>query len=148
MLPIIEHLQTVNRGLLNRLRPMALGHVPLGDLIERLVQDRAREHPQINFRLDAATLARTYGDTIDLTIYRCVQESLTNAIRHAAATQIVVAVGEPSGDASQLVLKIEDDGHGIGSRRAARPWPHRHGGAGPRVGRSIRRSSRVPVAAL
>jgi two-component system, NarL family, sensor histidine kinase UhpB len=115
MLPIIEHLQTVNRGLLNRLRPMALGHVPLGDLIERLIQDRAREHPQINLRLEAATLARTYGDTIDLTIYRCVQESLTNAIRHAAATQIVVAVGDPSGDASQLVLNIEDDGRGIGS---------------------------------
>jgi two-component system, NarL family, sensor histidine kinase UhpB len=115
MLPIIEHLQTVNRGLLGRLRPMALGHVPLRDLIERLVQDRAREHPQINFRLDAANLARTYGDTIDLTIYRCVQESLTNAIRHAAATQIVVMVGQASGDASQLVLKIEDDGQGIGS---------------------------------
>jgi two-component system, NarL family, sensor histidine kinase UhpB len=115
MLPIIEHLQTVNRGLLNRLRPMALGHVPLQDLVARLVQDRAREHPQIDFRLDAANLTRTYGDTIDLTIYRCVQESLTNAIRHSAATQIVVTVGEPSGDASQLVFNIEDDGQGIGS---------------------------------
>lgn len=113
MLPIIEHLQTVNRGLLNRLRPMALGHVPLHDLVSRLVQDRAREHPQINFRFDAVNLTRTYGDTIDLTIYRCVQESLTNAIRHAAATQIVVTVGEAMSDASQLALKIEDDGRGI-----------------------------------
>ena len=115
MLPIIEHLQTVNRGLLNRLRPMALGHVPLGDLIERLVQDRAREHPQINLRLDAANLAKTYGDTIDLTIYRCVQESLTNAIRHAAPKRIVVTVGETTSDVSQLLLKIEDDGRGIGA---------------------------------
>ncbi|MBV8745105.1 MAG: ATPase, partial [Xanthobacteraceae bacterium] len=43
MLTIIEHLQAINRGLLNRLRPMALGHVPVGDLVSRLVQDRARE---------------------------------------------------------------------------------------------------------
>jgi two-component system sensor histidine kinase UhpB len=113
MLTIIEHLQTTNRGLLNRLRPMALGHVPLPDLVSRLVQDRGREHPQIKFSLNTANLATTYGDTIDLTIYRCVQESLTNAIRHAAAKQIVVTVGETTGDASQLVLKIEDDGHGI-----------------------------------
>ena len=113
MLPIIAHLQTVNRGLLNRLRPMALGHVPLGELIGRLVQDRAREHPQIKFRLDAANLAKAYGDTIDLTIYRCVQESLTNAIRHAAPKQIVVSVDETASNVSQLTLKIEDDGQGI-----------------------------------
>ena len=29
MLAIIEHVQSINRSLLNRLRPMALGHVPL-----------------------------------------------------------------------------------------------------------------------
>jgi two-component system, NarL family, sensor histidine kinase UhpB len=115
MLTIIAHLQSINRGLLNRLRPMALGHVPLGDLIERLVQDRAREHPQINFHLDAANLAKTYGDTIDLTIYRCVQESLTNAIRHAAPNQIIVTAGETTRDVTQLVLKIADDGRGIGA---------------------------------
>jgi two-component system sensor histidine kinase UhpB len=115
ILTIIEHLQTINRGLLNRLRPMALGHVPLQDLISQLLRDRAREHAQIQFQLDAAGLAKTYGDTIDLTIYRCVQESITNAIRHAAAKQIVVGLVETDGDASQLVLKIEDDGQGMGS---------------------------------
>ncbi len=115
MLTIIEHLQTINRGLLNRLRPMALGHVPLQDLISQLIRDRAREHAQIRFQLDAANLAQTYGDTVDLTIYRCVQESLTNAIRHAAAKAIVVRLAEADTEASQLVLKIEDDGQGMGS---------------------------------
>ena len=113
ILTIIEHLQTINRGLLNRLRPMALGHVPLQDLISQLIRDRAREHAQIRFELDAANLAKTYGDTIDLTIYRCVQESITNAIRHAAAQQIVVRLVEADSEASQLVLKIEDDGQGM-----------------------------------
>jgi two-component system sensor histidine kinase UhpB len=114
MLAIIEHLQTINRGLLNRLRPMALGHVPLQDLVARLVQDRAREHPQISFLVHAAQLAKSYGDTIDLTIYRCVQESLTNAIRHAEPKQIVVTLSETGTDSPQLVIKIEDNGHGIG----------------------------------
>jgi hypothetical protein len=34
-LAIIEHLQVINRSMLNRLRPMALGHVPLRDILFR-----------------------------------------------------------------------------------------------------------------
>lgn len=39
---IIDHLQGINRGILNRLRPMALGHVPLQEILEELVRDRAK----------------------------------------------------------------------------------------------------------
>jgi two-component system sensor histidine kinase UhpB len=115
MLAIIEHLQVINRTLLNRLRPMALGHVPLGELVSQIIRDRAREHPQIDFSLTAAALPRSYGDTIDLTLYRCVQESLTNAIRHAQAKHIAVrlAEGPGPGDERRVELTIDDDGCGI-----------------------------------
>ena len=89
---IIDHLQSINRSILNRLRPMALGHMPLREIIAELVRDRAREHPHIVFTHDVETLDRNYDDTVDLTLYRCVQESLTNAIRHANAKSIDVTV--------------------------------------------------------
>src|SRR6516164_3263693 len=53
MLAIIEQLQSINRSMLNRLRPMALGHVPLRDILCELVRDRARQHPQIEFSICA-----------------------------------------------------------------------------------------------
>jgi two-component system sensor histidine kinase UhpB len=75
MLGIIEHVQSINRSLLNRLRPMALGHVPLRDILSELVRERARQHPQLAFDFAAGKLERSYGDSIDLTIYRCVQRA-------------------------------------------------------------------------
>jgi two-component system sensor histidine kinase UhpB len=122
---IVDHLQAINRSLLNRLRPMALGHVPLKDLLAEIVRDRAHQHPGIAIALDAGRLERSYGDSIDLTIYRCIQEGLTNAVRHAQATRIDVEIGEAAGQGDgneaspQIALAVRDNGRGIapGTRR-------------------------------
>ena len=117
MLAICERLQTINRSLLNRLRPMALGHVPLRELVAELVRERARQHPQIGISFAAEKLMFSYGDLVDLTIYRCVQESLTNAIRHAQPRQVDVRLAESTGAAGEedcaLELTVRDDGRGI-----------------------------------
>jgi two-component system, NarL family, sensor histidine kinase UhpB len=112
ILAIVDHLQAINRSMLDRLRPMALGHVPLADMLSRMINERAREHPHIGFSLVADKLSRSYGDSIDLTVYRCVQESVTNAIRHAAAKHVTVTV-DPIGSASSLALTVVDDGRGM-----------------------------------
>jgi two-component system sensor histidine kinase UhpB len=122
ILAIVDHLQAVNRSLLTRLRPMALGHVPLAELLADMIRERARQHPQIAFPFAAGKLAPSYGDAIDLTIYRCVQEGLTNAIRHAQAANIRVDLDAArAGDASaaRIALSIEDDGRGIDPQKPA-----------------------------
>jgi two-component system, NarL family, sensor histidine kinase UhpB len=112
ILAIIEHLQAINRSMLNRLRPMALGHVPLKEMLGELVHERARQHSQISFALTAENLSRSYGDSVDLTIYRCVQESLTNAIRHAQAKHVRVDLNQVEAEA-RLALTVRDDGRGM-----------------------------------
>jgi two-component system sensor histidine kinase UhpB len=100
---------------------MALGHVPLRDLLAELVAERARQYGEIALTFSADGIPRSYGDSIDLTIYRCIQEGLTNAIRHAQASRVEIALAEKRGDndrpsedgPAELILTIRDDGRGI-----------------------------------
>ena len=108
---IVDHLQVINRSMLERLRPMALGHVPLADMLGELVREQERRHAHIAFRFSAAATERSYGDSIDLTIYRCLQEGLTNAVRHAQARQVTIKLSAETG--RQLTLSVRDDGCGI-----------------------------------
>src|SRR5262245_32204375 len=107
---IIDHLQAINRGMLNRLRPMSLGQLPLADVLSELVAERARDYPQIRFTFAAEAIERSYGDSIDLTLYRCVQEGLTNAIRHAQASCVDVQIAATE---VAVTLTVRDDGRGI-----------------------------------
>ena len=117
---IVDRMQTLNRRLLRRIRPMALDHVPLGELLADLVAEFERHAPEHRFTLDAARLTRSYGEGVGLTIYRCAQEALTNAVRHAEARHVAVALSERTqGTSPGLCLVVEDDGVGIAPQAPA-----------------------------
>ncbi|MFI0419354.1 sensor histidine kinase [Spongiactinospora sp. 9N601] len=61
--------------------------------------------------LEVTGVRRPLPPAVDLTVYRVVQEALTNTIRHAAASRARVSLNfEPGG----LVVRIDDDGRGRG----------------------------------
>ena len=111
---IVKRVQTINRALLNRLRPAGLGQAPLSRCLELLVREGARHHPEVRVEGRFAPLRRGYGDLVDLTVYRCIQEGLTNALRHAGPGRVAVEVAEDDGT---LHLSVEDDGRGLGEDR-------------------------------
>ncbi len=115
MTDLAERLSGMNRRLLGRLRPMALGAAPLAEVLAGLIADFKRHHPERRIELVVRDLADGYGEAVDLTVYRAVQEGVTNAIRHAACARIAVTV-EPGRDergAGAVLVRILDDGGGV-----------------------------------
>lgn len=107
---ISETLKTMNRSILSRLRPYALGRVSLEELVADLITSFARANPDVCFDRRLVGLPRSFGELVDLTLYRCIQEGLTNALRHGKATLVVISLDGTDGHA--LRLRISDNGSG------------------------------------
>lgn len=113
-----EHLATELhrlRDLIAELRPAALDDLGLGPAIETLASRQAAAGGfTVSAEIALAGSERLPRET-ESAIYRVVQEALTNAAKHAAASHVVVAV---SGDAEaeEISIRVEDDGCGFDPR--------------------------------
>jgi two-component system sensor histidine kinase UhpB len=107
----------MNRGLLAKLRPVALGRVSLEELLSDLVTGFARANPDVRFERNFDGLAHSFGEAIDLTIYRCIQEGVTNALRHGSAKSVGIRLGmrpiQRAGHSELISLNVTDDGSGF-----------------------------------
>jgi two-component system, NarL family, sensor histidine kinase UhpB len=104
---IAQGIKKINRQMLDGLRPMALGRIPLKQCIAGIPLD-SEEGPAVEFVL--GDLRDSYGVLVDLTFYRCAREGILNAVRHARASRIVLSFEERR---QILVMRIRDDGRGF-----------------------------------
>jgi signal transduction histidine kinase len=106
------------RSLITDLRPAALDELGARPALETLVARVSRQSDlPIALEVD---LAYENGDEefrhvaeIESTVYRVVQEAVTNVVKHAAAASVEVRVSDRSGD---IEIEVRDDGKGFDSR--------------------------------
>jgi signal transduction histidine kinase len=99
------------RSLITELRPAALDELGLGAAIESLAERLATvEGIAVELDLDSEeTLGRLPAE-LETTIYRLVQEALTNVAKHARAERAWVKVGRGTGS---VEVAVRDDGMGF-----------------------------------
>jgi two-component system sensor histidine kinase UhpB len=100
LLERIETMQRTNRRVLQKLRPIGLDEFGLAAKLVSLVAMWRENHPEIAIALNVSEAIPERDETSNLTIYRIVQEGLTNAFRHADASKIKIIVEpvDPRGD--------------------------------------------------
>ncbi|MCW6009146.1 sensor histidine kinase [Micromonospora sp. CPCC 205371] len=118
------------RRTLGVLRGEAASRAPQPDLDDLpALADSARE-AGLAVSVEHRGEPRTLPPDLGLTAYRVVQESLTNVVRHAAASHVWISL-DWAGD--RLGLEVRDDGKGPGTRASGASFSQQgHGIAGMR----------------
>ncbi|MGA9370163.1 MAG: sensor histidine kinase, partial [Steroidobacteraceae bacterium] len=113
---ICNHVHGTLATLIRELRPTGLDELGLAAALEHCVETWRARLPDVSLRLDIAGDFNALPESITVTLYRLVQEALTNVAKHAAASRVNVrlerAVGLGAED-DTIVASVSDDGVGI-----------------------------------
>jgi len=106
---MVDDLVKSVRRIASELRPPILDQLGLPAAVEWLAQDFTR-HTGIACQVTIDGTRPVVTPELGTALFRIVQESLTNVLRHAAATRVDIALGVKS---NCVTLEIDDDGTGI-----------------------------------
>jgi signal transduction histidine kinase len=104
---VVQALQDV-RALAVELRPSALDDFGLGPAVERLAQTFG-ERSGIRTTVETH-LGERLPPELETTLYRVVQEALSNVVKHAAARHVSIVLAQRG---SSVAATIDDDGAGF-----------------------------------
>ena len=92
--------QSVIRRILRRLRPTLLDELGLTDSLQELAIQWRQHHPKIVCDLELDGNLDDLPESLNITLYRIVQEALTNIANHAQASHVKVWLRRVPGVAS------------------------------------------------
>ncbi|MGE3886724.1 MAG: sensor histidine kinase, partial [Vicinamibacterales bacterium] len=105
------------RRLSSELRPPVLDRLGLAAAVDWLVRDRESKSG-LAIVLNLHDLREPIHPQVSITLFRIVQEALTNVIRHARATEVAIDL---TGHDTTLSLSIHDNGIGLNPSIAEGP---------------------------
>jgi signal transduction histidine kinase len=105
---VVSTLQDVRR-LAVELRPSALDDFGLGTAVERLA-DNFREQTGLDVGLDVRLRDERLPADVETALYRTVQESLANVVKHADASHVSIRVTRSD---RAVAAVVQDDGRGF-----------------------------------
>lgn len=110
-----NHIHGALATLIRELRPTGLDELGLAAALEHCVETWRPRLPGVSLRLSVTGDLGALPESITVTLYRLVQEALTNVAKHAAASHVVVRierVGAGRAVDQRIDVAVSDDGVG------------------------------------
>ncbi len=112
ILTVSSHVYDVVHTLMRQLRPSGLDELGLIEILQDMVRTWQSRHPETRCVLTTQGELHNLGETVNITIYRILQECLTNVAKYANASQVTICLGMDSGT-QLLTLDVQDNGQGM-----------------------------------
>jgi two-component system sensor histidine kinase TtrS len=125
ILQVSSRIYDVVHSMIQRMRPDVLDDLGLVEALKELINDFKEHYPEVDCQLYTSVEEQKpgmLGERVNITIYRIVQESLTNIIKYAAASRVAVRLKTARNSADIeynenvtdfLVLEVKDNGRGM-----------------------------------
>lgn len=118
----VDHVYRVINDMIRRLRPAGLDELGLAAAIENCIDDWRARLPSLAFALEIDGDVSTLDEQLSLTLYRMIQEGLTNVARHADASRVDIRLSRRrnASGGEEIMLSVRDDGRGLAAPAAAK----------------------------
>jgi len=110
ILGVSSRIYEVVHAMMQRLRPGILDDLGLVEALREEILAWQERNPNIKCTFNTSGDLADLGERINITLYRVIQECLTNVAKYANAAQVTIDLSNNSGS---LVLSFRDDGQGI-----------------------------------
>jgi two-component system sensor histidine kinase UhpB len=110
VLQSVAALQLTNRRILDRLRPMHIEELGLQSSVQKLLRGVQSQVPAIDVAFEMDPALDAVDAVVSQTVYRVLQEGITNVLRHAQATEMRLTATVSDG---QVLVEISDNGVGM-----------------------------------
>jgi two-component system sensor histidine kinase UhpB len=106
----VETLQQANRRILDRLRPLYIHELGLERSLQTLLQNVKAQAADLKVTSQIDTTLNDADGLLSQTIYRVIQEAVTNVLRHAKANAMQVTATTEN---REVIVEVSDNGVGF-----------------------------------
>lgn len=109
-----DHIYQVAKNMMHRLRSSVLDELGLIKALQSMVDDWNSRQDDIFCRFTFSDIPFDLPESIKISLFRIVQESLTNVLKHSAASNVSISMNKLNvNGVDKISLIIEDDGVGL-----------------------------------